>query len=223
MTAMKRLPAMFLLIPGLAFAQSESADTGFDHAVPAVANALEVDISAGLSQGVGKFGDEMARFEDFGILGPTFELGLGYRLFPALSVGVYGSLAGYHRGSTAEELHMNVMYGTRAGVQAVLHLRPTRAVDPWLSLGAGWNSVWISRQGGGERRSIHGLDLARIEFGVDYRLSKTVAIAPAISGGLTTFLAEDDTMSGLTEIRGKTIQFAGFAGLTARFGVGSAR
>lgn len=116
---------------------------------------------------------------------------------------------------------MNV-YGAGAGVQAVLHLRPTRAVDPWLSLGTGWTSLWIS-QSGSKTGSFQGLDLFRLQLGVDYRISKDVAIAPAISGGFSTFLAESYTMPGLTEISGKRVQFTGFAGLTGRFDAGGTR
>lgn len=222
MTAMKLLPAILLLVPEIALAQPESTDTGFDHAVPAVANAFEIGVSAGFSQGLGKFGNNMGlSFQDLGILGPTFELGLGYRMFPELSVGAYGSVAGYQRGSTADELSLSV-FGARAGVQAVLHLRPTRAVDPWLSLGTGWTSLWILPTDG-KTSSFQGLDLVRIQVGVDYRLSKDVAIAPAISGGFSTFLAEDYTMPDLTEISGKRIQFTAFAGLTGRFDVGGTR
>lgn len=223
MIAMKLLPALFLLAPGIALAQPESADTGFDHAVPAVANAWEIGVSAGFSQGFGRFGDAMQTFEDYGILGPTLELGLGYRWLPELSVGAYGSFTGYYRGTTADELSLDIMYGARAGVQAVLHLRPTRSIDPWLSLGTGWTGVWISPPGGGGRGSFQGLDLARFQIGVDYRLSKSIAIAPVLSGGFTTFLAEDYTMPEFTEIHGKTVQFAAFAGLAGRFDLVGAR
>jgi len=113
--------------------------------------------------------------------------------------------------------------GATAGVQAAWHVRPERSIDPWLSLGTGWRGFWLNPSSGAVT-SLHGLDLARLQIGVDYRLSKDVSIAPAIGGSISMFLSQDTPMtSGSTTIGDKQVNFTGFAGLSGRFDLGGTR
>ena len=72
--------------------------------------------------------------------------------------------------------------------------------------------------------SLQGLELARLQVGADYRLTKDIAIAPVIGGSLSMFVSEDNAMTNdLTEIHDKKVNFTGFAGLSGRFDLGGSR
>ena len=223
MRIMKLFPAVSLFIPAIAAAQPESPDTttGFDHAVPSVKNALEIGVATGYTQGGGKLGGNMASLEDVSGPGGAVEVVLGYRILPHLSIGAYGTFSKYERGD--DLANDTDVLGATAGLQAVLHARPARSVDPWVSLGTGWKGLWLDPQDG-KTTSLQGLELARLQLGVDYRVSKDVAIAPVIGGSLSMFISQDSNMTtDLTEITDKKVNFTGFAGLSGRFDLGGRR
>jgi len=223
MKALKLIPALSLLVPGIALAQPESPDTttGFDHAVPAVQNGFEIGVATGYTQGGGKLGGNMGSLEDVSGPGGTVELDLGYRIFPQLSLGAYGTFAKFQHGDSISS--STDVVGATAGVQGVLHFRPAQSVDPWVSLGTGWKGLWLD-PASGKTTSLQGLELARLQVGVDYRLSRDIAIAPVIGGSISTFISQDSDMTtDLTEINDKKVNFTGFAGLSGRFDLGGSR
>lgn len=225
MKAMKLIPALSLLIPALAYAQPESPESndtsGFDHAVAPVRNAFELGVAAGYAQGGGKLGDNVGSLEDVAGPGGTVEIDVGYRIIPQLSVGAYGTFSTYQRGDSV--IGDTDVLGATAGVQAAWHFRPARSVDPWVSLGSGWRGLWLD-QANAKTTSLQGLELARLQIGADYRVSKDVAIAPVIGGSLSMFVSQDNAMTtDLTEIEGKQVNFTGFAGLSGRFDLGGRR
>jgi len=225
MKAMKLVPVLSLLFPAVALAQpaAESVDgrAHFDHPVGPVTSKFELGISTGYSQGVGKLGGGMANYEDVAGAGGLVEVDLGYRILPRLSLGVYGTFARYQKGDDVAG-NATVVGGT-AGIQAVVHLRPDRSVDPWVSLGTGWKALRVDPVNH-TSTSMQGLELARLQVGVDYRISRDVAIAPVIGASLSTFLSQDNEMTdSLTEIEDKKVNFTGFAGVAGRFGLGGAR
>jgi hypothetical protein len=223
MKIMKLFSAVSLFIPAIAAAQPESPDTttGFDHAVPSVKNAFEIGVATGYTQGGGKLGGNMGSLEDLSGPGGAVEVDLGYRILPQLSLGAYGTFAKYQKGDNVA--NDTDVLGATAGLQAVLHARPDRSVDPWVSLGTGWKGLWLNPSSG-KVTSLQGLELARLQLGVDYRVSKDVAIAPVIGGSLSMFISQDSDMTAdLTEITDKKVNFTGFAGLSGRFDLGGSR
>ena len=224
MKAMKLVPAISLLIPAIASAQPEAVDAsnaGFDHAVAPVSNAFEIGVGAGYTQGGGKLGGTLGNREDAASAGATVEVDLGYRIIPALSVGAYGTFATYQRGD-----HLvgdtNVL-GATAGIQATYHLRPDRSIDPWVSLGSGWEGLWLDPSNA-KTTSLQGLQLARLQVGADYRITKDVAIAPVIGGSLTMFVSQDSPMTtNYDEIHDKKLNLSGVAGVAGRFDLGGNR
>ena len=225
MKAMKLVPVISLLVPALAYAQPASEtvedNSGFDHAVVPVRNALEIGVGTGYSQGAGKLGGNMGSLEDVSGPGGLVELDLGYRIIPELSIGAYGTFSKFQRGD--DLANDTDVLGATAGIQAVWHFRPDRSVDPFVSLGGGWKGLWLD-PGTGKTTSLQGLELARLQLGADYRVSKDVAIAPVIGGSLSMFLSQDTPMTAdLTEINDKEVAFTGFAGLSGRFDLGGRR
>src|SRR5690606_2036887 len=122
-----------------------------------------------------ELGGEMADLDDLAGPGGAFELAAGYRIIPHLSIGAYGTL-GLYDDREPLDADTNVISAS-AGVQAVLHTRPDRAIDPWISLGTGWKGLWLDPPNG-ETTALQGLELARLQLGADYRLSPDIAIAP---------------------------------------------
>ena len=63
--------------------------------------------------------------------------------------------------------------------------------------------------------------MARLQIGLDYRITETVSIAPVIGGSLDKFVDEDTPMTtGYAQITQRKLNFIGFAGLAARFDLG---
>lgn len=225
MKTMYLVSAISLLVPAVAFAQPQT-DTAedanaFDHHVAAPSNAFEIAVATGYSQGGGPVGGNLAHLEDVAGAGAAVELDAGYRINPTFSIGAYGTFAKY---STGDQVSGNTdVLGASAGIQAAAHLRPDRSVDPWVSLGVGWKGLWLNADQG-KNTSLQGLDLARVQLGVDYRVTKDVAISPVIGGSLGLFVSQDSPMTnGYTEIADKKVNFTGFAGLAGRFDIGGRR
>ncbi len=225
MKTMKFVPALSLLVPALAYAQPayEPAPdtTGFDHAVPEIRNAFEIGVGTGYAQGGGKLGGAMGSLEDVAGPGGLVEVSLGYRIIPQVSIGAYGTFSKFQKGD--DLLTDTDVIGASAGLQGAWHFRPARSVDPWVSLGAGWKALWLD-PGAGKTTSLQGLDLARLQIGADYRVSKDVAITPVIGATLSMFVSQDSAMTDeLTEIQDKELHVTGFAGLAGRFDLGGSR
>jgi hypothetical protein len=223
MKLLKLFPAASLLVPAIAVAQPESPDTttGFDHPVPSVKNAFEIGVATGYTQGGGKLGGSMGSLEDVAGPGAAVELDLGYRVIPQLTLGAYGTFSKYQHGDNIDS-NTDVL-GATAGIQAAWHFRPDAAIDPWVSLGTGWKGVWLNPDSG-KVTSLQGLELARLQVGADYRLTKDIAVAPVIGGSASLFISEDSAMTtDLTEIHDKKVNFTGFAGLSGRFDLGGSR
>ena len=223
MKAINFVSALSMLVPVAAQAQPESADTSsdVDHHVAPVSSAFEISVGTGYSQGGGKLGGGLRNLEDVSGPGAAVELDLGYRIIPELSVGAYGTFSKYQHGDTIDS-DTDVL-GATAGVQAAWHIRPDRSIDPWVSLGAGWKGLWLNPNQG-KVTSLQGFDLARLQLGVDYRLSEDIAITPVVGGSLGLFVSQDSPMTtDYTEIQDKKVNFTGFAGLSGRFDLGGKR
>lgn len=223
MKAMKLIPVVSLLVPALAHAEPESPDAnaGFDHPVAPVKNAFEIAVGTGYTQGGGKLGGALGNLEDISGPGAAVELDLGYRIIPQLTVGAYGTFAKYQHGDLLDS-NTDVL-GATAGLRAAWHVRPDTSIDPWVSLGSGWRGLWLNPSSG-KVTSLQGLELARLQVGVDYRISKDIAITPVIGGSISTFVSQDTPMTtDFTEIQDKKVNFTGFAGLSGQFDLGGRR
>lgn len=225
MKSFKLVSAVSLLvpafIPAIAAAQPEPSDSasGFDHPVPAVdRKAFEIAVATGYTQAGGKLGGTLGNIEDVSGPGGAVEVDLGYRLIPQLTVGLYGTLSKHQAGDSLAD--STSVLGASAGAQAAWHFRSDAAIDPWISLGTGWRGLWLSPETG-KATSLHGFELARLQIGADYRLTKAIAISPVIGGSVTMFVSENSPMTdSATEISDKKVNFTGFAGLQGRFDFG---
>ncbi len=177
-------------------------------------NALEVGIAAGYSQGVGDVGNRVPSLTDSGGAGTSLELDVGWRIDPHFLVGVYGSGAWFSTGDAAGNAFNN--WSATAGVQGNYHFLPGESFDPWVGLGAGWRGYWVNRPEG--RDSRHGLDLARLQVGVDVPVASGIAVSPFIGASATLFLTQQLAQeSSFSDIQGRKVNVFLNAGVMGRF------
>jgi hypothetical protein len=205
-------------IAGVAGAQEKdrSAMSKSDALAP-VANALELTIGTGYAQGFGEIGTNQPKLTDIGQPGGAVQVGVGYRLIPQLTLGVYGAGAMFSRGDQVD--NSTNLYSAAAGAQADWHFLPAaNQFDPWVSLGTGWRGYWLHNDQG--TTALHGLELAKLQLGVDYRVARTVALSPVIGADLSMFLTESNpATTGFSNITDPKVNTFVFAGLMGRFDI----
>lgn len=188
-----------------------------DRPVSPTRSSFELALGGGYTQGAGGAG-VIGSIEDLAGPGGSLELQLGYRASARLGAGVYGTVARFKHGDAIAD--GSRAYGATAGIQVVLHSSTTRSVDPWVSIGVGWRGLWIERAGL-QRTSMQGIELVRLQLGIDYRLNPRLSVAPVIAVSLSTFLVENAVMpDAFTTVEDKRLNLYGFAGFLGRFDVG---
>lgn len=188
-----------------------------DRPVPPTRAPFEIGLAGGYTQGAGGAG-LIGNIEDVAGPGGTVELQLGFRAGTRFGAGVYGAVARFRHGDAISD--GSRAYGATAGVQAVWHSSDARSIDPWVSVGAGWRGLWINRVGA-PPSSMQGIELLRLQLGIDYRLSAHLAVAPVISASLSMFLVENAVMpDDFTPVQDKRLNLYGFAGVLGRFDLG---
>jgi hypothetical protein len=188
-----------------------------DRDVAPTGRALEIAIGGGYTQGVGGAG-MAGSVEDVTGPGGGIELQLGMRATPAWSISLYGTAARFRRGDSIAD--GSRAYSTTAGALAVWHSRAARALDPWVSFGAGWRALWLS-PASGEATSVHGIEIARIQLGIDYRFTPWFAIAPVIGVSASVFVVEHAAMmTSLSAVHDNRFNLYGFTGVLGRFDIG---
>jgi hypothetical protein len=140
--------------------------------LPAADRSVELTVATGYAQGFGDVAAEQPSLTDVGQAGGAVQVGVGYRLLPKLTLGVYGSGATFSRGDRVDG--STNLWSATAGAQADWHFIPSGStVDPWVSLGTGWRGYWVSADQG--TTSIQGLQLAKAQVGVDFRVAPQIA------------------------------------------------
>jgi len=202
-----------LLLTGTASAQRPgSGEQGVSGAPPAPGQALELSVGTGYAQGFGNVGNRLPPITDTSGAGGAIAVAVGYRVDPTLQFDLYGTGAQFARGNNVDGSAS--IYSATLGIEAAWHLLPQQRFDPWVSLGTGWRGYWVSTTPG--TSSMHAWELARLQVGVDYRLSRTVALAPVIGADLSMFYAQESvgqaTFSGVGEPALTPFVFAGVLG-----------
>ena len=196
----------------------------FEKIVPAPSQAFEINGTVAYTQPWGNLTDNLTaqslvigrRIQDFAGAGIQFGLDLGYRASPMLSLGIYGTYAGYHNSTPLDGADFR---SVTAGIQGGWHFRPFRSVDPWVTLGSAWRGNWFVPEVGGIT-SIQGWQLARLQVGADFRLAPAVAVGPYVSGDVNLMFSERVPNTDFRSMNG-TPTYASFtAGVIGRFDVG---
>ena len=208
--ATRRIPLFLLSLSALALAAPASRAQESVTAAPAardarLTNALEIAVGVGSAQGYGNLAGSGPSLEDLGV---GLDLSAGWRIDPRWMVGAYGTAAAYPAalGSTS--------WTTSAGVQVNRHFDvPLR---PWVGLGAGWRGYWLSQNGG--RTSYQGLDLARVQVGVEAAVTRGLSIEPVVGVTLSTFLAQKGpAAASFADVQDRSVSVSVLAGVIGRF------
>jgi len=179
-------------------------------------NGFELGLGAGYSQGVGNVGRSMPSLTDSGGAGAALELDLGWRIDPHFLVGVYGTSAWFSTGDAAGNAFNN--WSATAGVQGNYHFLPGESLDPWVGVGSGWRGYWVNRPEG--RDSRHGIDLARVQVGVDVPVAAGITISPFVGATATLFLTQQlASEASFSDIQDRNVTVFLNAGLLGRFDV----
>ena len=110
------------------------------------------------------------------------------------------------------------MTGVAAGLQGQLHARPRSDLDPWVGVGAGWRGLWLEHHAG--THVMQGIDVARLQLGIDYRVSERVSLAPTIGVAWTEMLSEKRPGArGYSDIDDREVGRFLFAGVSGRMDV----
>lgn len=190
------------------------SDGSFDRPMAPANDMFEIAIGGSFMQPAGRTG--IGDASDIAGPGGGAELQLGYRITPNLLLGGYGTLEGYSAGDMLGE-KANDVGGASLGFKADWHFRPARSVDPWISLGGGMRWLVVDDRNQ-DTIKLRGVDLARVQLGVDYRFSRGFAISPVINATATTYLDQDTGMtSGYADIADKKVSWMFGGGLLGRF------
>jgi hypothetical protein len=175
-------------------------------------NSLEMTLGTVYEQPFGRITQGQTLSSDSGG-GGGVHLGLGYRIAPEFSLGLYGTGATFGRTDSADPTTHT--YTASAGIEAGWHFLPAlHRVDPWISIGSGWRGYWVNQSAG--ITAAQGWEIAKLQGGVDFRVDKGLALGPVVGADITTFFAESSpaspTMSSVTNPWANTFFFAGLQG-----------
>lgn len=199
-------------------AMSAAAQERIERKVDAPMRSFEFGVGLGYTQGAGNI-RQGERVSSLAGVGGESQVDLGFRIDPRWMVGGYGSFGYYNTPNNAgPEVTVR---GVTTGVQGQYHFLPYNTVDPWVSLGAGYRGLFSSGQDG-PVTARHGIQLARVRAGLDYRLNPAVALGPVVGVDANYFTGQrapgqDTTMRIEPDVRTVTPFF--FAGLAGRFDV----
>jgi opacity protein-like surface antigen len=188
--------------------------------VRAPANAFELDLDTGYTQGFGPQVGPTPGTDSTGLGGANvgFGLGLGYRATPYSSVRVAGTY------NMQNVVNGTSYRGATVGVDAAYHAIPFERLDPWVSIGAGYRMLWEQPQGAANDDMIHGFQLARAKVGLDIRVSDSVSLAPTVGGDLNLFVWRNpEGRVGNQVIQTPRINTFVFAGIQGRFDMAGRR
>ena len=211
--------AVLLALPGAASAQTKDAvqQDGSSKTLAAATNAVELTIGTGYEQGFGNIQSGQPSLTDLGQAGGAVQTSVGYRILPQLTLALYGSFAGFGRASEVDSSAK--IYSAAAGVQTDWHFLPKGSeLDPWVSLGSGWRGYWINQNSGNV--TDQGMEIAKLQVGLDYRIAQAVAISPVVGADLSTFFTQQTAGSnGWTNISSPQVNTFFFAGVMGRFDI----
>jgi hypothetical protein len=207
-----------LFVTGKSSAQQAVADASVvePDAPPAFtlapSGAFELQFNAGYVQPFGELSDavDMGDFADAGFTGGG---ALALRLTPSYAIVGYG---GFGHWVADDRLAGGSVFGGAGGLAAGFHFLPHELVDPVLQLGAGYRLLFVAPGDDRNNHMLHGFQVLRADFIVDFRLTEDFALGPMISADLNVFPWDLDTTTGINrpidEPRVSTFFFTGVAG-----------
>ncbi len=164
---------------------------GLSLAFPAEAQ-VSIDLKVGYALPVGdlaKFGEDpyFGAMSNFWSGAIPLEVAGRYRFSPNFSAGIYFQ---YGPAFVAKRFCTNGMtcsaYDMRAGVEAVYGFLPDRTLNPWVSLGTGWEWTHFSVATANDTSeasaavTYSGWEYFNVQAGLDWNVSRTFALGPYV-------------------------------------------
>jgi hypothetical protein len=151
--------------------------------------------------------------------GGTIGASIGYRIDPHWSVGASGQYQGF--GSSGPQA--STLRGMTADFRGTYHTRPYDRLDPFVAFGAGYRLFVESPAGNANATLTHGIELGKVEVGLDVRPSESVAVSPVLGVDLNLFPWRSGGGPGAAQPTARGPSAFIFAGVEGRFDVGGAR
>lgn len=192
---------ILLLSTSLLSTSSALADTR--DAMPASHGGLELAVGLGAATSTGDIGDGMTADDLIGSAG-QLDLQIGHRITPNLTLGFYSNAQAAGDGA----------YTGAAGIEADYHIRPDTSLDPWISVGTGLRAYLVDD---GDPTLGVGVELARLQLGVDFRTGKNLAFGPVLGASASLYGAEKRPMEDFHELSDKGLNWTFTAGVAGRF------
>lgn len=204
---LRRITAILVLsIPFAASAQDSAVSIPVETREARHTNALELTVGMGSAQSYGYVASGGRNLEDLGV---GLDASIGWRLNPHWMLGAYGTTALFPTGQSDRAAATSVS----AGLQANYFFTGTR-YTPWIGLGSGWRGYWPSRTG--TQSAYMGLDIARLQVGIDVPLTPAVGISPMLGVTLSTLLSQENA-AGWSNVASPTVSTSVIAGVVVRF------
>src|SRR5262249_34262727 len=143
------------------------------------------------------------------------------RIDPRWSIGVSGQYQVY--AFSGARTNTATLRGTTVDIHATYHMTPYNRLDPYITIGSGYRLFVESPEGNAPAKFTHGLELGKVEFGLDVRPSESVAISPVIGADLNLFLWRAGGGAQIASLSNKTVNTFVFAGVKGRFDAGGTR
>jgi hypothetical protein len=187
----------------------------FQQSVPAPANAFELQVGTGYTQGFGNIlpGQGMPSVAGPGI---GIDVGVAYRTSPRWSEDLVGQYQEF-----ANELN-SAARGLTISAGSTYHLNPTVRSDPYVRMGGGLRMLWSVNPPGAPTTTALGLEVAKATVGYDLRLSPDFALSPQVGADLDLFLLQ--AANGETRwLSSPQVGAFVFAGVGGRFDISGTR
>jgi hypothetical protein len=180
-------------------------------AMPAIQGGLELAVALKFADSYGDIGGGMEARHRIGSA-PELEVQVGRRITPHLALGFYISGQAFTQSSVGRKPDV---YTGAAGIEADLHINPRYAIDPWISIGAGARALLVE-EGDGHSIAV-GAELARMQLGIDFRVSEDLAFGPVFGASASLYGAKKSPMADFEELTDKGISWTFSAGFAGRF------
>jgi len=194
--------ALLTLSPAVALAQDDSP-------------RVQVGLRAGFAGAVGDlYKDQSITEGSYGAI--PFILDVGVRLNPHFYLGLFGQLAPVllkaddEKGCPSEFDCSSTNY--RFGVNADYHFSPASGVDPYLSLGVGYDMLKSSAKGSVDlgagpmgfevESTFRGFEFANLGGGVDFVVNRHFSIGPSLTFTVARYTTLDTTQT----VEGQTLE-----------------
>jgi hypothetical protein len=124
-----------------------------------------------------------------------------YRFTPNLSAGLYfGWNPAFVKSGVCDPGTSCSGSDMRLGLEVMYGFNPT-GMNPWISLGTGWEWLKASQSGGATTVSatLNGWEYFNLQAGVDFPLSKLFALGPYVGYSGGTYSGRSITLNGTTD------------------------